>query len=195
MAGRGATHEHDTARELHAELDGADVVALHTTASEPSPFAVAQGLTDREAELARYTGVDRLIDMDGVVPGMEQVESGIAVEATRDDRAAERCREVAENVLANDGYLDRDATVSDPVVYRVEAVDDSKPTAPEGGEVAYTFHGTNFERVDAGEVYMTGEDGSEFRAEEPFWPVIMSGNGYDGIFGFRARKIGPVSEL
>jgi hypothetical protein len=52
----------------------------------------------------------------------------------------------------------------------------------------WRFKAENFELVEKGEVYAVKE-GEKLEAEEDFYPVLMSTNGYNGQLGYKAEKI------
>ena len=51
----------------------------------------------------------------------------------------------------------------------------------------------NFERVPEGAIYAT-VDREDLTADEPFWPIVMSEDGSEDIFGYRGLKIGESLE-
>jgi hypothetical protein len=183
----GDTRESRLAADLLAELDGTPVLDLHATVSQADPFALVHDLTPTTARLARATGVDRVVDVSYVAGGLISHVPGVAVECglKGTDEAAATASVILESVLACTGVTDGDCRESDPEVFEIFSV-------VEGGD--WEFLGTNFERVDEGERYARGDDG-DLRAEEPFYPVLMSTDGYEDILGYRARRRGRASEL
>jgi hypothetical protein len=55
----------------------------------------------------------------------------------------------------------------------------------------YELLAGNFERVDAGSAY-AAVDGDPVVAEEPFYPVLMSEDGYERIFGYAAQRVDTI---
>ena len=51
----------------------------------------------------------------------------------------------------------------------------------------------NFERVESGEVFAHGDEGI-LRADRPFYPVLASETGYDGMYGSTAVREGDSPE-
>ena len=49
----------------------------------------------------------------------------------------------------------------------------------------------NFTCVEAGEVFARA-DGEELTAGESFYPVLLSADGYEEIFGYTAERVGTV---
>ncbi|MCO8243062.1 succinylglutamate desuccinylase/aspartoacylase family protein [Haladaptatus sp. AB643] len=185
----GKTHESRLAAELLPELDGCGVLDLHSTESQPEPFALVTRLNDRTKRLARATGVGRVVDISYLAGGLIDYVDGVAVECGY--RGSERAERNAERVLRNFlGEMDALDTLSDdgsPELYRVF-------DAVEGAN--YEFVGENFVRVAEGEVFARREDdrASELRADRPFYPVLMSTDGYDEMVGFRAERVGKLVE-
>jgi len=178
------SHERRLAAEIWERVEGKRVVDLHTTVSTGLPLAITVGVDDAALELARRTGVPRLVDMGAVADGslIGHLDAGIAVECglRGTTEAAANAAAVVHNVLANEGVLPGEGTRSDPTVYR--AFD-----AVEKGE-EWRFAGTSFERVEPGEAFAETPDGS-VRADRPFYPVLMSTDGYEEILGFRAERV------
>jgi len=183
----GDTRESRLAADLLAELDGTPVLDLHATVSQPEPFGLVHDLTATTARLARATGVDHVVDVSYVAGGLISHVPGVAVECglKGSPAAAENAIEILKRVLACTGVTDDECRESDPEVFEIVDV-------VEGGD--WAFLGTNFERVDAGEVYARRDD-ERLRAEESFYPVLMSTDGYEDVLGYRARRRGRVSEL
>lgn len=58
---------------------------------------------------------------------------------------------------------------------------------------SYELYVENFEHVPAGTVYAS-VDGQDLIADEPFYPVLMSEDGYPDIFGYKGDKIAESLE-
>jgi hypothetical protein len=56
---------------------------------------------------------------------------------------------------------------------------------------SYDVHAPNFEEVAAGEVYAS-VDGDPRRAADPFYPVLLSANGYENQFGYTAEFVTTI---
>jgi len=94
------------------------------------------------------------------------------------NRAVENAERAIKNFLAYFGAICGDFELSDPDVYEYyETVDGD-----------WTFLAENFKQVEKGEVY-ADKDGEKLEASESFYPVLMSTNGYDGILGYKARRL------
>jgi hypothetical protein len=62
---------------------------------------------------------------------------------------------------------------------------------PKPPGTAYEVHVDNFEYVPAGSVYAS-VDGRDLIADEPFYPILVSANGYSDIFGYRGERLDPL---
>lgn len=173
-------HEERLAARLDRELQGTKVLDIHSTESSGCPYAIVTGGDDASFQLARSTGLDRIVDMSYMPGGVTKDIPGVAVECGyHDDRdAAAEATRVLLNFLAAQGLLDREPTHSNPTVYQV--------VGEERGR-GFRFLGENFRRVRRGEVFAERKDAVR-RAEEAFYPVLMSTHGYEHRIGFRARK-------
>jgi len=183
----GDTYESRLAAELMAELRDRKVPDFHSTQSHPDPFALVDGLDEEKARLARATGLERLVDIDLVPGGLIGQVDGVAVECgyVGTETAARNAERVLRNFLGVTGALDVPAEESDPDVYRVTDVVDGDD---------FEFVGLNFEEVPEGEVFAHSDDES-LRADDPFYPVLMSTEGYDEMVGFKAERVGRLSEI
>lgn len=183
-------HEERLAAQLLAELGDCTVLDLHSTRSRDEPFGVVTAVTPETVSLAHDTGVDEVVNMKAVSDGsLLHHQPGVVVECGTQgsDQAADQAYEVLLNVLAANNVIDHDAVVlSDPVVYR------ATKTVPK--QTGARFTGTNFTAVRQGEPYAT-VDGEPVVAEETFYPVLMSTDGYDDILGFAAERRGRLSAL
>jgi len=183
----GDTYESRLAAELMAELREKQVLDLHSTQSHPDPFALVDGLDEASARLARTTGLERLVDIGHVSGGLIGEVDGVAVECgyVGTATAARNAERVLRNFLGVTGALDVPAEESDPDVYRVTDVVEGRD---------FEFVGQNFQQVPEGTVFAHRDDES-LRADEPFYPVLMSTGGYDEMIGFKAERVGRLSNV
>ncbi|MFB6144746.1 MAG: succinylglutamate desuccinylase/aspartoacylase family protein [Candidatus Nanohaloarchaea archaeon] len=175
-----SSHEERLASEILEQVRGKTVLDLHTTHSYPEPFSTIKDLEDLEE--ARKTGAEYVIHFPGSSGAMMEHVDGTLVETGLQGtvKAVENAVEVVENFLAAHGAIEADYRLSDPEVYRYY----------ETVEGDWEFLAENFERVEEGEVYARKGD-RELVAEEDFYPVLMSTNGYDGQLGYKAEKVQP----
>lgn len=178
-------HEERLAARLHRELKGTKVLDFHSTESRGCPYAIITGKDRASRQLARSTGLDRVVDMSLYEGGVTQEVAGVAVECGYydDEDAATVAHRLLLHFLAAEGVIDWEYSLSEPTLY--EVIGD----APGQG---YTFVAENFRQVGAGEVFAR-KNGKERRADEPFYPVLMSTHGYKDRIGFKARRSGVLA--
>lgn len=175
------------ASDLLDVVDDLPVLDLHSTVSTAEPFALYQRLTPETRRLLERTGLDRAVDIRTEAGGMTAHVDGVAVECGRKGSAAavDNAERVIRNVLAAYGVVDGEAVVSDPTVFEVTGRVDG---------TGYEFLGENFVAVPAGTPFARRGD-ETLTAADPFYPVLMSTDGYEDSVGFRATRRGPLSEL
>ena len=161
-------------------------LSLHGTEAEPTPFALIHSAQEREFELASELAVPRVVDHWGVNEHTITT-CGFTVEielaAADSEDAANAAERQARAFLRRVDALPGSPPDSDPDYFHM-----GEPVPkPEGS--SYELHVENFERVSEGTVYAS-VDGEALTADEPFWPIIMSADGADDIFGYRGQKIG-----
>jgi len=183
MPGNAASNKHEErlAARLRRELDGTKVLDIHSTESRGCPFAIVTGDDAASRQLARSTGLDRLVDVSYLGGGVTRDVTGVAVECGYydDEDAATMAHRVLLHFLAAEGLLDRDAVRSAPSVFEVVG---------EATGHGFTFLADNFQRVEAGEVFAR-KNGVERQAESAFVPVLMSTHGYEERIGFKAQTV------
>lgn len=177
----GERHEDRVAARLTTELEGLRVIDIHATESKENPFAIVVGRTEAKMQLVRATGLDPVIDMSLLGGGLTQNVDGVVIECgyKDDESAADTAYQILLNFLAAEGVIAGSPSLSTPSVYEAYEV-----VAGTG----YEFLRRNFELVRKGEVFATKGDRVK-KADEDFYPVLMSTRGYHDIIGFKARKV------
>ncbi|MFB6070085.1 MAG: succinylglutamate desuccinylase/aspartoacylase family protein [Halanaeroarchaeum sp.] len=183
-------HEVELADRLAHELKGTTVLSIHSTQSYPHPFAISSGTGEHVRDVAPKLSVRAVVDAEGSVSGrifeaeadILEVEAGL--QGT--EAAAENAYRIAREFLTATGVLPGETTASElPVFEMGESIE--KPAGS-----AYEVFAENFHRVDTGESFAAA-DGTEIRAEEPFYPVLLSAYGYKDIFGYVGEKTGTLT--
>lgn len=177
-------HEERLAARLQHELEGTAVLDFHSTESRGCPYAIITGDDEASRRLVRSTGLDRAVDMSLYGGGITENVAGVAIECGYydDEDAATTAHRVLLHFLAAEGVIDGEYSLSDPTLFEV--------TGEASGE-GYRFVAENFRRVEGGEVFAR-KNGSDRRADEPFYPVLMSTHGYSNRVGFKARRVGTL---
>jgi len=180
-------HEERLAVRLRRELEDAPVLDIHATESRGCPYAIVTGGDAASFELARSTGLDRIVDASMIDGGVTRNVTGVAVECGYydDEDAATMAHRILLRFLAAEGAIDGDLSRSTPTVYEVVG---------EATGRGYTFTAENFRRVEKGEPFAE-KNGTVRRADEPFVPVLMSTHGYENRIGFKARRVEPPQKI
>lgn len=188
MPGNAESEKHEVrlAARLYRELEGTTVIDLHSTESRGCPYAIITGEDEASRHLAQSTGLDRVVDMSYLGGGVTEHVEGVAIECGYhdDEDAVAMAHRILLHFLAAEGVVERPYARSTPEIYEVYRA------VPGRG---FTFVADNFRRVDAGDVFAKKE-GAARQAPEPFYPVLMSTDGYRDHIGFMARRAGRVDE-
>ncbi|MEF8857135.1 MAG: succinylglutamate desuccinylase/aspartoacylase family protein [Haloplanus sp.] len=187
-----ASHERRLAERLLTELDGCTTLALHSTQSYAHPFALVDAVDPETADICARLPIDAVVETadyaDGrliAYPRTVEVECGLQWSAS----AAENAVDIVRAFLAATGIRpagDGDDAEDAPVFRLTGRV----PKAPAENHAVFV---ENFERVPAG-VPFASADGDERVAEEPFYPVLMSASGYEGVFGYAGERVGRLAD-
>lgn len=172
-------HEEQLAAKILQEIGDAKVLDLHTTHSYPEPFAVIKSMDNEVIDLVKTTNVKNAVYFPTKSGNIQEFTTGVTVETGYQgtEQAAENAIEVIKNFLAAHEAIEADYTISEPDVFEyIETV-----------EGDWEFQAANFQKVKEGDVYAEKE-GKTLVAEEDFYPVLMSTNGYEGHLGYKAKK-------
>lgn len=170
--------EERLAAKLLSEIEDTKVLDIHTTHSFDRPFATVKSFEN--LEMVKASGAEYAVKFEKGEGTLTDFATGIVVEAgfQHSDEAIENAVNVIENFLAYYDAIDKDYELSDPELFVHEDDVDGN----------WEFLKDNFQKVDKGEVYAKRED-EELVAEEDFYPVLMSTNGYEGMLGHKASKV------
>ncbi|OLZ40925.1 succinylglutamate desuccinylase [Natrinema saccharevitans] len=179
------THEGRLATELVDELEGCLTFSMHSTQSHAEPFAVVNGVSETAEEIVPQLPVTAMVETSNFAEGRlfaeidtVEVECGLQGSET----AAENADRLTRAFLAAVGVLPGDTVRRDLPIYRLTDVI-SKEQAD-----TYEVFVENFTEVEAGDSFAAA-DGDEQVADESFYPVLMSPNGYRNVFGYAAEKL------
>ena len=188
-----ATHEGRLAARLRDAVGDCATLSLHSTRSYEHPFAIARGVDDWVREVVGGLPVDALVEAGAFdagrvfesIPQTVEVECGFQGSAS----AAENAVTLSRAFLAVTGAIDGAAPTPDsdrevPVFHLERAV-------PKGEAASYEVYATNFERVAAGETFAASDEAPVVASEE-FYPVLMSADGYEELFGYAASLGGNL---
>ncbi|GAB3317601.1 succinylglutamate desuccinylase/aspartoacylase domain-containing protein [Haloplanus salinarum] len=189
------SHERRLAPRLLAEVEDCTTLALHSTQSYADPFALVDTVDPETASLCAHLPIDAVVETDAYAggrlidyPGTVEVECGLQWS----DGAAENARLVIDAFLAAAGVLPSEAGLEtadgDVPIFRLTG---RVPKAPATEHEVFV---ENFERVPAG-VPFAAADGDDRVADEPFYPILMSAEGYESVFGYAGERVGRLADV
>jgi succinylglutamate desuccinylase len=185
------THEGRLAHELLTEVRDCEILSLHSTRSYAAPFALVEDVSGYSRSVCSYLSVEALVETAQYsrgrlidYPGVVEVECGLQRTATAAENARRLVREylVATGALAREGEPPRHHPLP---VFRLDR-QIPKPKADR-----YEVFVENFERVAEGERYAAADD-EDLHADRPFYPVLLSANGYRKVFGYAGDLVGRL---
>ncbi|WP_226479224.1 succinylglutamate desuccinylase/aspartoacylase domain-containing protein [Natrinema amylolyticum] len=179
------THEGRLAAELVSELEGCLTFSMHSTQSHADPFAIVNGVSETAKEIVPQLPVAAMVETSNFAEGRlfsavdtVEVECGLQGSET----AAQNADRLTRAFLTAVGALPGDTVHRELPVYRLTDV------IRKGQADTYEVFVENFTEVEAGAPFAAA-DGDEQVADEPFYPVLMSSNGYRDVFGYAAEKL------
>lgn len=199
------THEEQLAHELATVLEGCTALSLHSTQSHPEPFLVADRIDPLVERLARALPVESVVDTGEFIQGrlfasVRTVEIECGLQGTT--AAAENALRVSIAYLVAMEVLDHEVATDLTAEFGVSPYGRTEPkdipvfrlahTIPKHRVGDYETLVDNFEKVAPGEPFAS-VDGISVVAEEPFYPVLFSANGYDDILGYAATHKRDIS--
>lgn len=172
-------YEERLASKIMQEVEGTKLLDIHTTRSYPLAFGTFCQLNEVTRDLMKSTAVKNAVLFPEHNGTMHGHVNGVVVEAgfQGTDMAEMNALGVIKNFLSAQGAIEGEFRKSDPEIFEY--------TGTVEGD--WNFLAQNFKLVEEGEVYAEKE-GEKLKAEEDFYPVLMSTNGYDGQLGFKSRK-------
>ncbi len=190
------THEGRLAHRIAGEVGDCETLSLHSTQSFGEPFTIVSGLDDFTRRIAQQLPVVALVDageFDGgrlfeAITTTIEVECGFQGTAQAAANAIDLTRAflVATGVLP-DAALAEAATrpSGDLEVFLLE------DRVPKRAAASHEVYVANFERVPKGEAFAAA-DGEPVHAEDEFYPVLMSADGYEELYGYTASFAGTL---
>ena len=189
-------HEERLAADLLEEVKECTTLAIHSTQSSAEPFAVIDSMDEVARGVAPHLPVDVVIQTDAFTEGRLiehphtlEVEAGLQ----GSDAAADNAYWLTRAFLAATGVITAPGAESvvdaggreDVEVFRL------RDRIPKPDADVYEVFARNFERVEAGEAFAAADD-EQLRADEPFYPVLLSPYGYRDQFGYVADRVGTI---
>jgi predicted deacylase len=195
----GDTHESRLAAAITQEVRGCTTLSLHSTQSYGEPFALVETVDAVARTVCPRLPLDVVVETKGFTEGrliqhphVLEVECGLQ----GSESAAENAYWLVMGFLAATGALAA-PLADDPLDAREDG--DAPPASvyrlreaiPKPPAEAYEVYATNFQFVEAGEVF-AAVNGEAVTAEEPFYPVLLSAYGYEDLFGYAGERVGTL---
>ena len=171
-------YEERVAAELLEEVGDLKIIDLHSTASEDAPFAIVEYPSDSQLEMLRSLGLEKVADMTHVGAKNPELEFVAAEVSEKSENPGEDAYEILVNFLAAEDVIEEVYERVEPDLYRVYETAEGKN---------FEFIAQNFQKVEEGEVFAKKKDEQKV-ADEDFYPVLMSTDGYEEMIGFKAKK-------
>lgn len=185
----GSTHEGALADRLRELIRGKTVLSIHSTQSTDDPFAIVSGMDEGVAGVVSRLSVEAVVDAGPQSAGRIFDTSSTVVEVEAgyqgSEAAARNAKTLAEEFLIATGALPGALEAKEHPLFELGSAI-SKPEAER-----YEVCTANFSEVEAGDVFATADD-RKLTADEPFFPVLLSAEGYQDIFGYRGELRGSV---
>ena len=195
------SHERRLAAHLARELRGCTTLSLHSTRSFAEPFALVDRVDAATRAICPHLPVSVVVETDRFTDGRliehpHTVEVECGLQGT--DEAAENAYDLIRAFLDATDVLDAaderspnatravTAETDEVTIYRLL---DPIPKAPDGDHEVFA---ANFESVAEGDRF-AATDGDPLVADRPFYPVLLSADGYEDIFGYVAEHVGTLA--
>lgn len=183
-------HEERLAAALVDEIGDCTTLALHSTQSYEDMFALVDTVNELARRVCPQLPIDAVVETHGSregrifagIPATIEVECGYQRSQQAKDNAVALTRAFLRAVDALPSETDPEAVAREVPVFEL-----GDPIPKGMGEV-YEVFAKNFEEVPAGEMFAATDD-DPMVADEPFHPVLLSPEGYEDVFGYRATRI------
>ena len=178
---RRETHEKKLEKKIREEIEGLNVLDLHSSFSHPEAFGLNTENSSKVEDQIGKLGLKQTADISSVYSNQIENVQRTAVECgyTRTQKTIENAYRITKNYLKSNNIISGETESRKPDRYRIY-------DKVEGEN--WQFIKKNFNKVKKGEKYaIRGKD--ELKAEEDFYPVMMSTTGYDDMIGFKAKKL------
>ncbi len=183
-------HEAELAAELRGLIRGKTVLSIHSTQSTRDPFAIVSGMDGGVEPIVARLSVDAVVDAGPPKNGriFDTTSTVIEVEAgyQGSEEATENAKQLTEEFLVATGACDGALEPVERPLFELGTAIQKPPAS------TYEVCAANFSHVEEGQAFAAA-DGEPIHADQPFWPVLLSAEGYQDIFGYRGTKRGTVS--
>lgn len=184
------THESRLAARLTDLLADLETLSMHSTQSYGNPFAIVREVDGFVRQVVPHLSVEAVVDVGEFDGGrlFDSVRDLVEIECgfQGSEEAADNAEAIVREYLAVTGAIDATPRRARELpLYRL-TTSIPKTAAPE-----YEVFASNFERVAEGERFAAA-GGEPVRADDEFYPVLLSAEGYEERFGYGATYVGTV---
>lgn len=180
-------HEVKLSKKIKEEIKNSKfVLSLHSTRSTSTPFALTNSLNSRKCDLLKKLPVKKAafasekFTTKGDLPSYH--DSCIEIECgyQKSKQAENNALRFIEQFLASTGAIDKDTFPNTKVdVFKIkDEVEKNSHTI---------FISQNFEKINVDEKFALSKN-KTYIADESFYPILMSTNGYEDILGYKSQK-------
>ena len=196
------THEGRLAHNLAREVRETTVLSLHSTQSYAEPFALLDGVDAAARSICPHLPVEHLVETGPFSTG-RLIEHAHTIEVEcglqGSDDAATNAYWILRAFLSATGVLPAPVAGDSEPPLSLHRRDADEVTVfrllnriPKDPAEEYHVYVANFQRVAPGQRVATA-DGETYSADTEFYPVLLSANGYDDVFGYAAERVGTLS--
>ena len=184
----GDSREQRLAAQLVADTAGLPTLSIHTTHATPDPVAFITSGNPRALEIADRLPVEYVVNEQPIVDtAFSSADGVVSIEAGKPEQhnATEKAASIIGAFLRITNAVDGPTETDQNTEYFTSNDTLEKPPDADSYELLVE----NFERVEAGSPYAE-TDGETLVADESFVPILVSETGYDGMFGYKGRRVG-----
>ncbi|WP_144903769.1 M14 family metallopeptidase [Halobellus captivus] len=196
------SHEGRLAHDLVRELRGKTVLSLHSTQSYAEPFALVDEVGAVTRAICPHLPMEYLVETGSFAAGRLidhahtiEVECGLQ----GSESAAANAYWILRAFLSATGVLPAPIEGESEPPLSLHRRDEGDVTVfrlldriPKNPAEEYRVFVDNFQRVAPGDL-VAAADGDEFSADSEFYPVLLSANGYEDVFGYAADRLGTLA--
>lgn len=175
-------HEEALAYKINKEIQSdKPILSIHSSVSTRKSFGIIKNITPITRDIINSLDTDYIVMNDSFHDGSMITQYGNScLEIECGNPKEERTERIAEKEIKN--FLEKFNNSKEKNGYDLYKLYEKV----QGSD--YRFLGENFSQIDEGEVFAIKGDDKK-TAEEDFFPVFMSKDGYKNIVGYKAEKI------
>lgn len=188
------THEFSIAEAIETEIQKASAtLVFHSTHSSKEPFALFGELTPTTRKVLSGLSLSKACKESKFTNGaittfndLIEVECGFQKSQDATDNAEKL---LYEFLTVTNALNPRSSIYTDVMIFERTG----RLSKPQGKR--YSSVVDNFTKIKKGEPIAQTAQGDKYIAYETFYPILVSGKGYEEILGFKGQKLGWLSEL